>query len=123
MASVPELTRRTFSTDGTASMIISASSLSASVGAPKLVPRPAASRTASTHLRMVVPQDHRAPGADVVDVSISVDVVQIGAVAALEEDRLAADAAKRAGRAVDAARASAGRHVESGAACARAAGS
>jgi hypothetical protein len=34
VASVPELTSRTFSTDGTASTIRSASSLSASVGAP-----------------------------------------------------------------------------------------
>ena len=55
------------------------------------------------HLRMRVPQDHRSPGADVVDVAIAVDVVQIGAFAALEEDRLAAHAAKRAGRAVHAA--------------------
>ena len=47
VASVPELTSRTFSIDGTASMISSASSLSASVGAPKLVPRAAASCTAS----------------------------------------------------------------------------
>ncbi len=47
-ASVPEETRRTFSTEGTASTISAASSTSASVGAPKLVPRSAASRTAST---------------------------------------------------------------------------
>ena len=47
-ASVPDETRRTFSTDGTASTISAASSTSASVGAPKLVPRSAASRTAST---------------------------------------------------------------------------
>jgi hypothetical protein len=47
-ASVPELTRRTFSIDGTASTISSASSTSRSVGAPKVVPSSAASRTAST---------------------------------------------------------------------------
>ena len=47
-ASVPDETRRTFSTDGTASTISAASSTSASVGAPKLVPSSAASRTAST---------------------------------------------------------------------------
>ena len=47
-ASVPDDTRRTRSTDGTASAISAASSTSASVGAPKLVPRRAASRTAST---------------------------------------------------------------------------
>ena len=42
VASVPELTSRTLSIEGTARMISSASSLSASVGAPKLVPRSAA---------------------------------------------------------------------------------
>ncbi len=47
-ASVPDETSRTFSSDGTASTISSASSTSASVAAPKLVPRSAASRTAST---------------------------------------------------------------------------
>ena len=47
-ASVPDETSRTFSTDGTASTISAASSTSASVAAPKLVPRRAASRTAST---------------------------------------------------------------------------
>ncbi len=47
-ASVPDETSRTFSTDGTASTISAASSTSASVAAPKLVPRSAASRTAST---------------------------------------------------------------------------
>jgi hypothetical protein len=47
-ASVPEETRRTISTDGTASTSSAASSTSRSVGAPKLVPSSAASRTAST---------------------------------------------------------------------------
>ena len=47
-ASVPEETSRTFSTDGTASTISAASSTSASVGAPKDVPRAAASVTAAT---------------------------------------------------------------------------
>ena len=39
VASVPELTMRTSSTDGSASQMRRASSLSSSVGAPKLVPR------------------------------------------------------------------------------------
>jgi len=47
-ASVPEETRRTFSTEGTAAAISAASSTSASVGAPKLVPSSTASRTAVT---------------------------------------------------------------------------
>ena len=48
-------------------------------------------------------QNHRPPGTDVIDVAIAIDVEQIGALAALEKDRLAADAAKSPGRAVDAA--------------------
>ena len=84
-------------------MISSASSLSASVGAPKLVPRSAACVQRRDHLRMGVPQDHRPPGADVIDVAIAVDVEQIGPFAAREENRLAADAAKRPRRAVHAA--------------------
>ena len=47
-ASVPDDTSRTRSIEGTASAISAASSTSASVGAPKLVPRVAAARTAST---------------------------------------------------------------------------
>ena len=42
VASVPELTIRTISTDGTAAITISASVISRSVGAPKLVPRSSA---------------------------------------------------------------------------------
>ena len=46
-ASVPEFTSRTISTDGIRSMICCASSISAVVGAPKVVPRRAASTTAA----------------------------------------------------------------------------
>ena len=46
VASVPELTMRSFSTAGSASRIASASSTSSRVGAPKLVPRAMAARTA-----------------------------------------------------------------------------
>ena len=48
VASVPELTSRTFSIDGMASTISSASSFSATVGAPKLVPRCRAASMAAT---------------------------------------------------------------------------
>ena len=48
VASVPVETRRTFSAGGTRERISSTRSVSVSVGAPKLRPRPAASRTAST---------------------------------------------------------------------------
>ena len=48
VASVPVETRRTFCAAGTRARIASARSTSATVGAPKLSPRAAASRTAST---------------------------------------------------------------------------
>ena len=63
----------------------------------------AAASSAATTAGWRVAQDHRPPRADVVDVAIAVDVEQIGPLAALEEDRLAADAAEGPGRAVDAA--------------------
>ncbi len=44
-ASVPEETKRTSSTEGSASLMAWASSISSTVGAPKLVPRAAVSRT------------------------------------------------------------------------------
>ena len=47
-ASVPELTKRTVSMDGKASTTICASSFSASVGAPKLVPLATADLMAAT---------------------------------------------------------------------------
>jgi hypothetical protein len=47
-ASVPEETSRTISTDGTASTISAANSTSASVGAPNVVPRRAASEIAAS---------------------------------------------------------------------------
>jgi hypothetical protein len=47
-ASVPDETSRTRSIDGTASTISAASSTSASVGAPKVVPSSAAATTAAT---------------------------------------------------------------------------
>ncbi len=50
--------------------------------------------------RMAVAQDHRPPRADVVDVAVAVDVEEIGPFGAVEEDRLAADAAERPGGAI-----------------------
>jgi len=48
VASVPELTSLTISMDGMAAVISSASVASSSVGAPKLIARSNASRTAAT---------------------------------------------------------------------------
>ena len=53
--------------------------------------------------RKRVAQNHRAPGAEVVDVSIAVGVVEICALGALDEGRRSADGAKGAHRRVDAA--------------------
>ena len=63
VASVPELTSRTISIDGTADRISSANSTSRSVGAPKLVPVSMTSRRASTTgcgqwPRISGPQEH-----------------------------------------------------------------
>jgi len=63
VASVPELTMRTISMEGTASITISASVISSSVGAPKLQPLSTAAFTAATTLgwqcpRIIGPQDH-----------------------------------------------------------------
>ena len=59
VASVPELTIRTCSTEGTASTTISASSASASVGAPKLVPLAQGRLDGRDDLGMGVAQDQR----------------------------------------------------------------
>ena len=50
------------------------------------------------HSRVAVAEDHRAPGADVVEIRVAVDVGEVLPRGALEEDRLAADAAEGAGR-------------------------
>jgi hypothetical protein len=62
VASVPELTIRTRSTEGSAAQISRASSVSSSVGAPKLVPffiaaRTARSTPASACPRIIGPQE------------------------------------------------------------------
>ena len=80
-----------------------ASSTSSAVGAPKLVPR-AAALDRRHHVRVGVAEDQRPPGADVVDVAVAVDVVEIGALAALDEQRLPAHRAEGAHGRIDAAR-------------------
>src|SRR5690606_6895535 len=54
------------------------------------------------HFGMAVTQNHRAPGADVIDVALAVLVRYIGAFGMLEKQRRAADAAEGAHRRVDA---------------------
>ena len=48
------------------------------------------------HDRRRVPEDRRAPGADVIDVFVAVDVPNPGALRAVDEERLAAEAAEGA---------------------------
>ena len=56
------------------------------------------------HSRVGVAEDERAPGADVVHVDVAVDVEDLRALGALDEDRVAPDGAHRAHGRVDAAR-------------------
>ena len=84
-------------------MTNSASSFSAGVGAPKLVPLRGGVDDGLDDRGMGVAEDHRAPGADVVDVAVAVDVPNVGAGAADEEGGLAADGAEGADRGIHAA--------------------
>ncbi|MNZ50456.1 hypothetical protein D3C78_682440 [compost metagenome] len=54
------------------------------------------------HVRVAVAEDHRAPGADVVDVALVILVNDVGAFGMLEEQRRAANALESADRRVDA---------------------
>ena len=78
VASVPDDTSRTWST-GVRATISSASSTSGSAGVPNDVPRRDRALDRVDHLGMGVAEDHRAPGADQVDVLVAVDVVQVRA--------------------------------------------
>ena len=104
-ASVPDETSRTCSIDGTASAISAASSTSRSVGAPKLVPSSAAVAHRLDRLRVGMPEDQRPPGLHPVEQAAAVGRLEVGALAARDEERLVdADGAHRADRRVHAAR-------------------
>jgi hypothetical protein len=103
VASVPELTKRTSSIDGMISQTRLASSVSIAVGAPKDRPSSAAAAHRLDDLRMGVAEDHRAPGADVVDVAAAVLAPDVGARRLADEHRIAADGAECAHGRVDAA--------------------
>ena len=103
-ASVPDETSRTFSTDGTASTISAASSTSLSVGAPKLVPSSAASRTASTVSGSACPKISGPHDCTQSSSAPAVGRLEVGALAARDEERLVeADRPHRADGRVDAA--------------------
>ena len=104
VASVPELTMRTISTEGTASMTISGQldfevGRSAETGAPfEHIPDRLDDR------RMPVPQYHRPPRADVIDVGVSVGVEDPAALGAVDKEWIGTDRFTGANRTVDAAR-------------------
>jgi hypothetical protein len=83
---------------GMMSQIVSASSISSSVGravAEALLGLP---DDGLAHLGVVVAHDHRAPGQHVVDVALAVHVVEVGAVGAVDEDGRAAHGLEGADR-------------------------
>ncbi len=98
VASVPELTKRTNSIDGTSSTTLRANAVSSSVGAPKLNPSAAAALHGRDHLRVGVPQNHGTPGTDVIDEAASVRRSDMSPRSLFEKNRLTADAAERAHR-------------------------
>ena len=48
---------------------------------------------------MVVAQHHRTPGADIIDIGLSIHVIEVSAIRAFDKQRGAADAAGAAGAA------------------------
>ncbi len=102
VASVPELTSRTISTDGRAETMTSASSTSARVGAPKRRP-PSQSLLDGRHDgRMAMPQDVGSIAADVVDVAPAVLAFEVGPRGGADEHGLAPHAAEGAHGGIDA---------------------
>ena len=93
---------RTISTDGTRRAISSARSTSPCVGRAERRPALGRRDDRREHRGVGVAVDERPPRAHVVDVAVAVDVDELGAVAALDEDRVAADGAHRAHGRVDA---------------------
>ena len=85
-------------------MISAASSTSPGVAAPNDVPRASAARHRGDDRRVRVPEDHRPPGADQVNVLPAVHVEQVRPAAPLDEPGHAAHRAERADRGVHAAR-------------------
>ena len=101
VASVPELTMRTSSIDGTSSMILRATIVSISVGRAEGQAVLGGLLHRADHRRIGVAEDHRAPGAHVVDELAAVGRPDPRALGAREEDRLAAHAAESAHGRVD----------------------
>jgi hypothetical protein len=90
VASVPEFTRRTISMDGTASQMASASSISCAGGRAEAGADGERAFERLENRRVAMAQQQRAPGADVIDVLVAIDVEDVGPLAARDEHRLAA---------------------------------
>src|SRR5579883_2755853 len=102
VASVPELTRRTISIDGTADRLGELDFLrggSAEAGADG-----ESAFERGEDFRVPVSQQQRAPRADVIDVFAAIGIENVGAFAARDEGRVAADAAAGTDGRIDAAR-------------------
>ena len=106
-ASVPELVIRSISTEGTRRDLLGQLDLGLGRGA---VAGPARGGLVDRgdDLGVGVAEDQRAPGADPVDVAVAVDVDQLAALAALDEEGVAVDLPHRPHGRVDAA----GEHLQ-----------
>ena len=102
-ASVPDEVKRMRSMDGIRSRIRSPSSTSSGLVAPSARPSSAPRTDGLDDCRVSVAEDGRAPGTDEVHVAVAVRVQDVGAVAALQDQRLAANRAEGTHGAVDAA--------------------
>ncbi len=103
-ASVPELVSRSISTDGMRSTTVLRQ---LDLGRGRRPVAGAARRglvDGRDHIGVGVAEDKRAPGADPVDVAVAVGVDQLAALAAIDEDRLAAELPHRPHGRVDPAR-------------------
>lgn len=95
-ASVPELTKRTASTLGMILMTSSAMSVFALGDGAKRKARVDGGVHGFNHGRMVVAEDHRTPGADVIDVAATFGIPHVGAFGATDKARCAANALESA---------------------------
>ena len=100
-ASVPELTSRTLSTDGSASHIIRASSTSPSGGSAEAGPVARGLPQRLDHRRVGMAQGQRPPRADVVDILVAVHVPDPAALSPRNERRRSLNRPERPHRAVD----------------------
>ena len=100
-ASVPLHTSRSFSIDAKAPTIRAARSVSASVGCTERSALIHRLVNSGQHRRMRVAEDHRAPGAYIIDVFVAIDIEDPGTFGPGDEQGAALDAAERPNRRVD----------------------